>query len=137
MPQNSSHKREIGGDNYEVFMLPPRVSMGMLVDLGKLFGPALESLKNDDGENSESVYLAVAGNLLSHIEKSTLNSVCDKLSEVTHVNGMPLNKVFDSHFMGKMGALMQWLMFALETQYSDFLGALGVASAPVPGETRE
>lgn len=134
MPQDTSKTKDIGGVSYEVFMLPPRVGMSMLVDIGKVVGPALGLVNagSEDGNENE-MFMKVASTLISGIDKQTLNYVCDKLSEVTHVNGMPLDKVFDSHFMGKMGSLFQWLVFALEVQYSDFLNALGSASDLVPG----
>lgn len=138
MPQTSSKTKEIGNNKYEVFMLPPRVSMSMMVDIGKVMGPALEGMQAGSSDGDDQVlYMKIAGALMGGLDKSVLNNVCDKLAGVTHVNGMPLDKVFESHFMGKMGELLQWLIFALETQYADFLSVLGIASGLGRGETVE
>lgn len=129
MAQNKSKKITISGDEYEIFMLPPRTARGMLVDIGKTLGPALKSGSVDLG--SDAAFMAVVGELLLHLDKSVLNDISDKLASVTHVNGMPLEKVFDSHFIGKMGSWTQWLVYAVYTQFSDFPSALGSASALV------
>lgn len=135
MPQSQSKSRTIDGVCYEVHMLPPRTAMQLISRLGKIIGPALKAGgKESDTENA---LLAAIGAALEIMDEQVLTLVSDKLAAVSHADGMPLDKIFDVHFIGRMGAWVEWIAFALHTQLSGFGPALANASELVLGLSTE
>jgi hypothetical protein len=135
MSQRTSEAKEINGVKYEVFMLPPKISLSLMEDLGKVLGPAFGALvdrsfssQTGDALDSEVSFTGAAKLLFQNLEKGMMQDVILKLASVTHADGTPLDKIWEVHFLGKMGSLFKWLGFALRTQYSDFLEEVGIAS---------
>ena len=73
---------------------------------------------------------AAAAKLASALTDDEVNYLCDVFSKATQVTegakGWALSDIFDDHFAGRYGAMLQWLWAALETNYSSFLSDVGL-----------
>lgn len=134
MSQKDGVSKEIDGRTYTVYMLGPTVAMDMLIDIGKVVGPALSSLGQDaavlDQEINARFFASAASGLFANLNKATLREVTQTLAKTTLVDDVALDKIYESHFRGRLGSLAKWLAFALQVQYGNFLSALGDASNP-------
>lgn len=128
---------------YTVHQLPPKKALDLLMDLAKMVGPAFGMIVSDVGNlkgvldkdigDIKTAFLGEAVKVLfSGLDKATVMRSIETLAEVTSVTteggqgaGANLKTIFDAHFQGNLGALMQWLPFALQVQYDDFFGGLG------------
>jgi hypothetical protein len=142
--------KTIKGADYTVNQLPPKQALDLLMDLIKMVGPALSpvlanlssmkgGLDQEVGEMLKSSFINEAvTTLFNNMDKGTVMKVIDQLAAVTTLTfpggnqaGVNLKTAFDAHFMGNLGALMQWLPFALQVQYADPLGDLGSVIATI------
>lgn len=112
MPQDKSATKEIDGDTYQVTMLDPDTSFDLFTEIVKAAGPAF----TEPGATSTSILSAA----LDRIGLDTTKRIREAMKGVTLVNGQPLKTVYAAHFIGKTKAMVQWLWFALQTQYADF-----------------
>lgn len=121
MAQDFYKEEEIGGHMFKIYMLPPRIAMATLTELGKMFGPAYAEMfsEKDDDNFSKATKL-----LFDNIDNPKLNAIMDKMAEKTLVDDKPLKNNFDLIFLGKIGLMMRWFVFAVRSQFSDFLGEL-------------
>ena len=130
---------------YTVHQLPPKKALDLLMDLAKMVGPAFGMIVSDVGnlkgvldKDISDIKTAFLGEavkaLFGGLDKATVMRSIETLAEVTSVTveggqggqgGGNLKAIFDVHFQGNLGALMQWLPFALQVQYDDFFGGLG------------
>jgi hypothetical protein len=144
MSQVEAVETQIGESKYEMYMLAPMVSHGLLMDVGKMVGPAigpvLDALfSKAGGENKiEQVmdqeigadfFSSAAKALFENINKKTLADVINAFKTVTHVDGMPLDKIFDAYFMGKLDEMYRWLFWGMRVQWGKSLSALGTEAA--------
>jgi len=120
--------REIDGETYLVRMLDPDTAIDLLIDLFDMLGDALSAVIRvdmDDGEAQEKAIGIALRLLVGKVEKAKVHAAITALSKVSDVNGKPLAGVYKVHFMGRIGTLAKWLVFALQVQYSDFTDAFG------------
>jgi hypothetical protein len=130
---------------YSVTQLPPKQALDLLMDLIKMLGPALSPilanvtsmkgglLEKDVGEVLKSSFISEAVNtLFTQMDKGVVMKMINQLADVTTITfpggatqGANLKSAFDAHFMGNLGALMQWIPFALHVQFADPLSDLG------------
>ncbi len=133
--------KEIGGSTYIVDLLAPKPGMALLIDLLKVAGPAFaEALGTGSAAGllnaelgSEPMRAAVQA-LCVNVESAKVQSVIDRLANVTTIlDAGKLSSIYDIHF-ARAGylELMQWLAFAIKTQYADFfaLSASVMPSSP-------
>jgi hypothetical protein len=145
MSQNEGQTKTIDGDTYRVMLLDPFVATDMLADLGEVLGPSLAALASSlggedqikaivDGTGSEALSFGVTleravTEFFKRFSKAKQREVINTLAKVTTVvKGVgeepSLERVFAVHFRGRIGALYQWLGFALQVQFQDFFSSL-------------
>jgi tail assembly chaperone len=114
-------KKQIGEHEYDVAMLPAKLGLKTLARLGKTVGPAFAG--------------DLAGAVRS-LDPDEILSLAQVFAEHTCVDlgggrSPQLWQVFDVHFQGKYAALIEWLIFAVETNYADFLSEAGAKVASI------
>lgn len=136
--QTDAQNKEISGDIYAVYMLPPRTANKMLIRIIKTLGPSLGvlieelDLDEDDAKgglkglmenpNIDAAFISkVARELCERLDENEIEGMMDALAKVTEIEGKGiLFKVFDSHFQGMIGELYAWFAFALQVQFGNF-----------------
>ena len=138
MSQMTGHKQTIEGHEYTVYMLSPLVSHELLTDVAKMVGPSLgpaidvvmgavqnQSLANlMEQEIDPALFSRALSSLFDRLDKKTMRTLIDAMAGVTHIDGKPVADVFDFHFKGQLGAMYQWLAFAMRVQWGNCFGAL-------------
>lgn len=122
MAQNEAKTKDIDGVKYSVRMLPPKVARRMLVEMAKVAGPVLGALTKKGLEtevNFQEVFEGVSENLTPEL----LDVHMSLLTDVSEADGVPLKTIFDVHFMGKVGLMFKWYLFALQVNFEDFISA--------------
>lgn len=126
----------IAGCNYTVTQLAPLQALDLLTDLFKLIGPGLgpilengstiAQLLDSDLESLKTDFLAKAiDGLTKSADKALIRSIIAQLSGVSSVPSGKLPTVFDAHFAQHgLGAMFQWVAFAIKAQFDDFFGEL-------------
>ncbi len=125
MPLESKSK-SISGVDYHVTTLGAIEGRKVYVQLMKALAPGLKSSKTED----------FLSNVLMNLDEAVVVDLSDRFARVTTVDvggalRPCLKDIFDLHFAGKYSEMTQWLMFCLEVNFGDFLGAaLQKMSAP-------
>lgn len=156
MSQQEAHTTTLGDHNYEMFMLPPRKSSRLLTRVAKMVFPALgpladafaaespeklkqlQKISKDDLNELVGDFFGRIGNALSeHVDPDLLDEIYMTLAEVCHVEGRPLKKEFDIHFMGDLGRMYKWAAWGMQVQWGSTFPALlqfagGLQRGPVP-----
>lgn len=127
--------KTIGDCTYRVRQLPAIQGRKVLVRLMKMFGPALESI----GKNTDVGSMLASA--LENLDEEVFDSLCDTFAKHTEFElangnyvGLGEPGMFDQHFTGKYGPMIQWLAFCVQVNFADFLGVLSGAvkkSAPL------
>ncbi len=142
MSQFDAETKEIDGEKYEVYMLPPMQSHDLLMDVAKMIGPALGPVLDKlfsggrsagevlDMEVSSEFFTKASSALFSGLDKKVLHDVIKALRSVTHVGGKKLDSVFDVHFKGRLDNMYKWLAFGMSVQWGKSFSAL-VSAVPV------
>lgn len=137
MSQLDSQTKDIAGQRFEVFKLPPLVAQDVLIDIGQVLAPALgraaSAVESVQGGNPLDMDLddprigsAIAA-LVQGISKEKMRELIRIMADVTHCNGTPLAKTLEVTFRGDLALMYQWLWFALQVQFGSFTGWLGDA----------
>lgn len=139
-------EKVIDGRTYKVTLLGAKAGRAMLVRLTKLLGPAVASFvegtlhaKGGATESLTSGFAEAVRELTNRLSEAEFAAICDELSKQTAVvidderehREPQLNNIFDDHFSGRYGAMLQWLAFSLEANFASFFGASG----PVDSQT--
>ena len=110
-----------------------------MVRLFKAVGPAASAAIDSKGGLDSSSLSTIIGNLAESLSEEDFDYLCQAFASGSAVqNGSKLvdlkeQGVFDLHFAGRYGELLQWLWFCIEANFGSFLGDLGIeraASAP-------
>jgi hypothetical protein len=135
MSQKTSETKEIGGKKYEMFMLPPMESHNLLMDVVKMVGPGMGSLIGSlVGGNKEADIMEkevgselisdALSKLFSDLNKNTMEKVIESFKKNTQVGAVPLEKIFDAHFLGSLDEMYQWVAWGFKVQWGKSLSAL-------------
>ncbi len=138
MSQQEGVTETIADREYTMYMMPPIASHNLLMDVAKMVGPAIgESLgallSGKSGGDAASVMeqqvtpellSGALSTLFADINKTTMEKVIKAFREMTHVDGAPLDKMFDRHFQGKLDEMYKWLAFGMRVQWGKSLSAL-------------
>lgn len=138
-------EKVIDGVQYTVSDLPPSQAFDLFVDLTKSIGPgaapfltsafrvqALAHAANETQLDLFSIEKALT-DLCVSLDKSVLRNAMKALAEVTFARAEPGSttkcgnlggRLFEEHFVGRFGAMMDWYLFALTAQYGDFISSL-------------
>jgi len=130
MAQIDSQSTEIGGVTYTVYPIDPMVANDILIEIGHVIGPsigALAAAESDDDDADPDLVNQAIGGLFQRITKPTMRSIIDTLAKATEVRtdattekAPRLSSILAVHFRGQLGAMYQWLWFALKVQFGDF-----------------
>lgn len=145
MAQTDSKTKQIGKYKFEVFKLDPLIAVDVQLDIMQAVAPALggtvnlvqskglDSVLNADvgGFEVGSVVSAFFGGL----SKEKLRELINTMASVTHCDGTPLPKVLPVVFRGDLPLLYEWLWFALEVNYKNFIEWAGTAIKSAFGKT--
>ena len=120
-------ERCINGVNLKITQLGFQEGIELLTGLGNVIGPGL-SHKDFTGDNPT----AMLGEILTRVNAETLTNIITKLAKSTRIEREPnkwpiLEPEVD--LAGNYSFTFQWLGFALEANYGDFLGEEGLLSA--------
>lgn len=149
MSQLDAERKVIDGKSFEVYMLPPMTSHDLLMDVAKMVGPALgpvlDKLFSGDRSKGEVLeqeigaefFTKAASALFSGLDKKVLSDVMRALREVTHVEGVPLDGIFDIQFKGNLDSMYKWLFFGMKVQWGKSLSALASAVPALPQGAKE
>lgn len=127
MSQAAFLEEEIGGHTFQVYMLPPLVAMEMFTDLATMAGPAISVVAQvNEGVGTDLIAKALEV-FFKNYTSSKGQDIIKKLAAKTMVDGRDLGKKenFDTLFLGKIGLMFKWIIFALKCQFSDFLADWG------------
>jgi hypothetical protein len=138
-------KKEIGGTIYTFHTMPASVALDVLMDLVKMLGPGLSPILSNlgslqgflgkDVDDAKTDFLGHSVTLLcSGLDKEKTKAIISQLGKHTMIEGKGAltSSLFESHFAGKMGEMIQWIGAALGAQYGDFFDVLGSAMAAAP-----
>ena len=143
--------KQIGGFEYTCTQFPPQKALRVLTKLTKYLGaPLAKLMQNTDSKKSmleqEIDSLDIGGAILSLgaslgdddlyvLAKDICESVVLGMKDNTPgaLSGQLNEKIFDAHFMGGDGLkrLFQVMIFAIEVNYSDFLGDIVAKASSV------
>ncbi len=141
----ASEKRTIDDLDFEVSQLPVKDARAVLVRLTRVIGPALAAFAKDGAKSLGDIDHMTVANALSTLASSMseedLEYLCEKFGKVSKVKVgelmLPVDKAGDAVFSGRLTVMFKWIWFAIEVNYSDFLGGLrdmsgrlSVAKAP-------
>lgn len=146
---------EIAGHHYKVSMLQATRGWKLLLRVAKMVGPSIgivvdgvglsEAKPGGEGflqrladkKLGDQFFEQAIRTLTEAVGEKDLQHVINELAQMTKVrwqrNGelsdwMPLaGDNFEIHFQGQPGLMLQWLGFALKSQFADFSDALGNA----------
>ena len=136
MSQVTETKTVIGEKNYTMYMLPPTRSFDLMMDFAKMVGPGLGPIFDAlmasrrggaaptnimEQELSSDFFTKAAQALFTGLDKKVLRAVQDAFSEVTEIDGVFLNKIFEKHFHGDMSSLLKWLTWGIRVQWGKSL----------------
>ncbi len=117
----------IGAWRYSVKPLPAGQGLALMARLSKMLGPGVAALVANDG--SGAIGRALSG-LLERVNPEEVVEIARQLAATTEVSQAgakapaSLAEVFDVHFAGDYGPMMEWLKFALEVNFGPFVAAL-------------
>lgn len=137
-----SKTRAIGGAKFKVTCLPGTKGRKMLVHLLKLGGPtiakALKALQGSNVDSMEQFLESTIGvgsladalmEFSTRITEDEFEYIVQSFAEYSEVctdvandAWLPMDKQLELYFAGKHLLVLKWLAFALEVNYSDFLG---------------
>jgi hypothetical protein len=128
----ASEKRTIDELEFEVSQLPVKDARAMLVRLTRVIGPALTEFAKDGatslGDIDHTTVAGAFGKLATTLTEEDLEYLCAKFGTVSKVRVgnlmLPVDKAGDTVFSGRLTTMFKWLWFAVEVNYSDFLGGL-------------
>lgn len=124
-----TESRQIGNFRYDVTQLGAIEGRAVLARLIRLFGGLVGAM----GAEGKVDLTKGFSNLAEGITEEQMTFFCDTFAKWTQVyaNGktLILKDIFDEHFVGEYGAMIEWLGFCLEVNFASFLdGSKGIAA---------
>ncbi len=136
MPREPVEKL-IGEHNYRVRPMPPSKVISSSKVLAKMLLPTIakvaEKAQGGDDVLDQEVGLRHLGDaaslLVQSLDDPKLDELIKELARYSEVEVSPdkwpqLSVVFEDHFLGRTGEMMEWIVFAVTTQFSDFFEGL-------------
>lgn len=127
----TSVDKTIQGDVYTVTQFKASKAVRVLVELGRLAGPSLALLVGDEKSGEGDALAAAVGVLVERMDGNNVEALINDLAASTMVQVgaqgplIKLPTVYELHFAGSgLTKLFEWLRFALEVHFSDFLDYL-------------
>lgn len=124
----SQQEQKIGENTYVVRMFGAKKGRTVLFRLSKMLGPAMTGLIN--GGFSGQGLVMMLSSFAESAKEEDFEFLCDSFADVTKVKRpvssgeaivLDLSQVFDDHFRGHYGEMIQWLGFAIRVNFESFL----------------
>lgn len=106
-----------------------------MVRLFKAIGPAASAAIDSRGNLDRNSLATIVHNLAGTLSEADFDYLCEAFASGSSVQveskfvGLSEAGVFDLHFAGKYGDLLQWLWFCVEVNFGNFLGDMGIGKA--------
>lgn len=115
----------VGDCTYVIGYVPSSLALKAGTRLARVLAGSLTSLASGEARYTD----AVAALFRSDDLESTVTFLCDAFGPHTQITwgdgrSATLSKVFDAHFQGRMGDLVQWLAAAVEHNLASFFEGL-------------
>jgi hypothetical protein len=124
-------KRAVGTANYEVTPLGALEGSRVFARLLSIAGPVVETIAKA-GPKGDAAGAAVFAALTQRITPEDLTFFCEVFARWTtvNINGKEprLSDIFDEHFSGNYGDMLQWLSFCIEVNFGSFFGGSSLAN---------
>lgn len=138
-----TESREIMGEEYTVTQYPGTKAMRMAVELGRIVGPAIAVMVDGGNQEAKSITdVKLPPNLLEkavtilvdRLDADSAERLVKDLARSTRIRqkggeqAVALFDVFEMQFAGSgLVKLFEWLRFALEVHFKDFLSYLAAS----------
>lgn len=120
-----THDRVISGQVYKITQHGAKEGRKVLARLVQILGKPVAALA--DGEGLNALVNAV-GAFVAGLTPAEVDYFCDTFAPktVVQMDGAPVNLhgVFDLHFAGQYGDMLDWLVACIEVNYASFFVAL-------------
>ena len=118
-------EKEINGNKYTYRNMPTSAALRVFSKMIKVLGPALAAAQS--GGHSQ---FAVYAMMLEKMDDQMIESIVNQLVAHAEINGKPLKPMYEMYFADKFMELLEFVQFAFEAQFADFLAkALGRSKA--------
>jgi hypothetical protein len=138
MSQLSVETTTIDGHKYEMFPLPPSLSMDLLTDLVAAVSPVISPILSAvfkgkggeadkevlDREVSPDMFSKAITNLNASNLKDVRKALVSNFEKVTTRDGAKLENVVERVYMGNIGEMLQWLAWGCKVQWGKSLSGL-------------
>lgn len=119
-----TQEKVIGQNKYSVMQLGGHKSLEVAARLGNMLGDTSGEILSSEADWGRAV-----GKFLKSLSPENLRYLADAMAshtDVTTPDGKSprLSDVFDAHFRGRTLEMFQWLIFALEVNFADFLDGI-------------
>lgn len=121
-----TERRDIRGVTYEMSQFGAKQGQKVALRVGRYMGAVLASLGPfEPGKLDTTRLMAV---ILEKLDEADFEVVTEALAGQTFLimegKRVSLASVYDAHFAGKIGALMEWLAWGVAFQFQDFFTEL-------------
>lgn len=133
------NEKTIAGVHFRVAKLGFRQARALFLSVSKALGPSLGALADGSAADMPAVLGKALSAVLEGVDERTLEQWTDTLGSVTQFSREGTKWPFltaenrEELFRGHVFSLyFPWLLFALESQFSDFSAALAALRGPGP-----
>ncbi len=138
-----SESKGIDGIEFTVTQLPAMRSMKLMHKLARALGPAMAKAAGAGtqlGQQDIASFGEAAQAAFDRFSAEDLEALIKELFETATMtldgNTVPIMPVFNDALAGKPGTILKALQFALEVNYSDFLGGLLASVGALKGPAK-
>lgn len=137
MARHAETSPDIDGFTYRVTQLRVTEGLEIMTELTKMILPSVGTIAGEGLSNlleadlSSDKFSRVATHLATSLTSAKVKKTVDALARSTEIfgpgfgdGGAPLDKHLDTHFAGRYGELISWLVFALKVNYGNFTEGL-------------
>ena len=123
--------KTIGGYTYQVTQLGAKQGVSVAARLARILSPVIGGV---EGKPSGAALGSGLKAALAGLDEKDLIALSDAFAALTEVTGgefesrtPKLAPMFDEHFAGHYGDLVNWLLFCVEVNFASFLDEVGIA----------
>lgn len=128
MPQHEVGKKTIDGMEFEVHHLDPVLSLKLLRRLMAAIAPAIGSgigSADISGVLNQTASVDMGAGLralFDRLDEKLVEDLRTAFADVSIVDGSPLSKVYAVKFSGRIGTVLEWLVYCALYEWDDIRG---------------
>lgn len=123
-----SKTKSINGNEYITTLFPSRKGLALAIRLAKVIAPGLKGLSLDS-EIGAALIGAAIGSLCENLEVTGTTQLVLELLANTRVNNQEIKEaLFDIHYAGAYGELVEALQFVVTENFGSFFGTAGIGT---------